>query len=120
LPGNNSRRTRIEHWRVAQQQAETAAASMMGLEQPYEKIPYFWTYHYGIRYEFFGQIPEKFDLFIDGDLEQPKFVAAYLSDGRCEAIFAANRESETEGILDGMEREGTPSLQTLKAILNAY
>jgi NADPH-dependent 2,4-dienoyl-CoA reductase/sulfur reductase-like enzyme/nitrite reductase/ring-hydroxylating ferredoxin subunit len=119
LPGRNGKRARIEHWRVAQQQARTAAASMMGLEQPYERTPYFWTYHYGVRYEFFGQIPEKFDLFVDGDLEPPKFLAAYLSNGRCEAIFAANRESETASLLDGMEREGAPSLQTLKAILKA-
>ncbi len=119
LPGSNSQRTRVEHWRVAQQQAKTAAASMMGLEQPHEEIAYFWTYHYGVRYEFFGRIPEQFELFIDGDLEQPKFVAAYLADGRCEAIFAANRESETARLLDYMEREGSPSLQTLKAILKA-
>jgi apoptosis-inducing factor 3 len=33
LAGSNQR-VRIEHWRVAQQQAKTAAASMMGLEQP--------------------------------------------------------------------------------------
>ena len=90
-----------------------------GLEQPYEAIPYFWTYHYGVRYEFFGQIPEKFESFVDGDLEQPKFVAAYLADRRCDAIFAANRESETANLLDCMEREGPPSLQTLKTILKA-
>jgi hypothetical protein len=41
LPGSNSQRARIEHWRVAQQQAKTAAASMMGLEQPYEGILFF-------------------------------------------------------------------------------
>ena len=118
LPGNNGHRARIEHWRVAQQQAKTAAASMMGLHQPYEKIPYFWTYHYGIRYEFFGQIPEKFELFVDGDLKQSKFIAAYLADGRCDAIFAANRESQTASLLDYMQRERSPSLQTFKTILN--
>jgi apoptosis-inducing factor 3 len=117
LRGNNLHRTRIEHWRVAQQHAKTAAASMMGLQQPYEEIPYFWTYHYGVRYESFGQIPEQFELFVDGDLEQSKFVAAYLADGRCQAVFAANRERATASLLDCMKREGSPSLQTLKGIL---
>jgi apoptosis-inducing factor 3 len=119
LPGSNRQRTRVEHWRVAQQQAKTAAASMMGVEQPYEGILYFWTYHYGVRYEFFGQIPEHFELFVDGDLEQPKFVAGYLAEDRCDAIFAANRESETARLLDYMEREGSPSLQIFNAILKA-
>lgn len=118
LAGSNQR-VRIEHWRVAQQQAKTAAASMMGLEQPYEEIPYFWTYHYGVRYEFFGQIPQQMELFVDGDLEQPKFVAAYLADSQCTAFFAANRESETACLLDCMKREGPLSLEAFKAILKA-
>jgi apoptosis-inducing factor 3 len=119
LPGSDQR-VRIEHWRVAQQQAKTAAASMMGLEQPYEEIPYFWTYHYGVRYEFFGHIPQQMELVVDGDLAQPKFVAAYVAeDGRCTAFFAANRESETASLLDYIKREGPPSLQSLRAILKA-
>jgi len=56
---------------------------------------------------------------IEGDLEQPKFVAAYLADGKCHAFFAANRESETAMLFDSMQREGSPSLETFKAILNA-
>jgi apoptosis-inducing factor 3 len=119
LPGSNNRRARIEHWRVAQQQAKIAAANMMGLERAYEKVPYFWTYHCGVRYEFFGGIPAHRKLVIEGDLEEPKFVAAYVADGRCNAFFAANRESETASLLDYMQREGSPSLETFKAILNA-
>jgi len=118
LPGSNNQRARIEHWRVAQQQAKTAAANMMGLEHPYEKVPYFWTYHYGVRYEFFGRIPEHRKLLIEGDLEAPNFVAAYVANGRCDAFFAANRESETASLLDYMQRKGSPSMETFKAILN--
>ena len=119
LPNSNNRRARIEHWRVAQQQAKTAAAGMMDLERLYQGIPYFWTYHYGVRYEFFGTIPDRFELFIDGDLEEAKFVAAYVADNQCHGFFAANRESETAILLDSMRREGPPSLETLKAILKA-
>jgi apoptosis-inducing factor 3 len=117
LPGGKDQRARIEHWRVAQQQAKTAAASMMGLAQPYEAIPYFWTYHYGVRYEFFGWIPEHMELIIEGDLEQSEFVTAYVVEGKCHAFFAANRESETARLLDSMQREGLPSLATFKEIL---
>jgi apoptosis-inducing factor 3 len=117
LSGGNGQRTRIEHWRVAQQQAKTAAASMMRLEQPFEAIPYFWTYHYGVRYEFFGQISEGMELFVDGDLEQSKFIAAYLVGGQCEAFFAANREKETALLLDRMRVEGSPSFETFQEIL---
>ena len=116
---NTGRRTRIEHWRVAQEQARTAAASMMGLEQPYRGVPYFWTYHYGVRYEFFGQIPGQSELSIDGDVNQSKFIAAYLNKDRCEAVFAANRESETARIFDHMKHQGPPSIRIFQQILHA-
>jgi hypothetical protein len=44
-------------------------------------------------------------------------VVAYLADGKCTAFFAANRESETARLLDYMEREGSPSLEVFKAIM---
>lgn len=34
---------RIEHEDVARSQGETAARNMLGLEQPYETVPYFWS-----------------------------------------------------------------------------
>jgi NADPH-dependent 2,4-dienoyl-CoA reductase/sulfur reductase-like enzyme/nitrite reductase/ring-hydroxylating ferredoxin subunit len=115
---NSDRRRRIEHWRVAQEQARTAAANMMGLEKPYKGVPYFWTYHYGVRYEFFGQMPENHQLVIDGNLDEPKFVAAYVREGQCEAIFSANRESETAKLFDQMQWKGTTSLQAFHTIVN--
>jgi apoptosis-inducing factor 3 len=118
LPGNGPR-VRIEHWRVAQEQARTAAANMMGLEKTYRGVPYFWTYHYGVRYEFFGRLPDHSRLVIDGDLEEPKFVAAYVREGRCEAVFSANRECETAKLYDQMQGEGPPSLEAFHTVLGA-
>jgi NADPH-dependent 2,4-dienoyl-CoA reductase/sulfur reductase-like enzyme len=115
----NGRRARIEHWRVAQEQARTAAANMMGLEKTYSGVPYFWTYHYGIRYEFFGRMPDQSQLVIDGDLEEPRFVAAYVREGRCEAVFSANRECETAKLFDQMRSQGPLSLETFRSVLKA-
>ena len=72
FPLSGGRRTRIEHWRVAQQQAMVAASNMMGLEQPYQGVPYFWTYHYGTRFEFFGRMDDRAQLRIDGDPKQSR------------------------------------------------
>jgi NADPH-dependent 2,4-dienoyl-CoA reductase/sulfur reductase-like enzyme/nitrite reductase/ring-hydroxylating ferredoxin subunit len=116
---DNGRRVRIEHWRVAQEQARTAAANMMGLEKTYSGVPYFWTYHFSVRYEFFGRMPDRSQLVIDGDLEEPKFLAAYVREGRCEAVFSANRERETAKLFDQMQGEGPPSLEDFHAIASA-
>ena len=43
---------------------------MMGLEKKYSGVPYYWTYHHGVRYEFFGQKPDHSQLVIDGDLQE--------------------------------------------------
>jgi apoptosis-inducing factor 3 len=115
---DTGRRVRIEHWRVAQEQARTAAANMMGLEKAYRGVPYFWTFHYGVRYEFFGQMPDHSQLVIEGDVEEPKFVAAYVREGRCEAVFSANRECETAKLFDQMQGQGPPSLEAFHAVLS--
>jgi NADPH-dependent 2,4-dienoyl-CoA reductase/sulfur reductase-like enzyme/nitrite reductase/ring-hydroxylating ferredoxin subunit len=115
---NTNRRTRIEHWRVAQEQAKIAAANMMGLERSYKGVPYFWTYHYGVRYEFFGLVSDQNELLIDGDLREPKFITAYLREGRIEAIFAANRESETAKLFDQMQQTGLLTPDVFRRILH--
>jgi apoptosis-inducing factor 3 len=116
---DSGRRVRIEHWRVAQEQARTAAANMMGLGKTYSGVPYFWTYHYGVRYEFFGRLPEQSQLVIEGDLQESKFVAAYVREGRCQAVFSANRECETAKLFDQMQRDGPPSLEAFHTLLSA-
>ena len=91
---------------------------MMGLELSYKGVPYFWTYHYGVRYEFFGLVSDENELLIDGDLREPKFIAAYLREGRIEAIFAANRESETAKLFDQMQQTGSLTPDVFRKILH--
>lgn len=43
----NGQPQRIEHWRLAQQQARIAAANMLGADEHYLDVPYFWTWHFG-------------------------------------------------------------------------
>jgi hypothetical protein len=56
---------------------------------------------------------------IDGDLQEPKFVVAYVREGRCEAVFSANRECETAKLFDRMQGEGPPSLEAFHTVLSA-
>ena len=113
----SGRRTRIEHWRVAQEQARTAAANKWGWRRNIAAFPIFGlTLRHSVR---IGRLPDQSQLVIDGDLKEPTFVAAYVRDGRCEAIFSANRECETAKIFDLMQNEGPPSLETFHHVLSA-
>jgi len=93
---------RVEHWRVAQQHARIAAENMCGARHRYVGVPYFWTYHFGKRFEYLGHASEWDDIAIDGDLEQQQFVALYVKDDRVVAVLACEREAQTARLIDAM------------------
>jgi NADPH-dependent 2,4-dienoyl-CoA reductase/sulfur reductase-like enzyme/nitrite reductase/ring-hydroxylating ferredoxin subunit len=86
---------RIEHWRVAQQQARIAAHNMLGGNDRFEGVPFFWTYHYGNRFEYLGHATEWDEVVIEGDLRERRFVALLVARGQVAAVVACQRERAT-------------------------
>jgi NADPH-dependent 2,4-dienoyl-CoA reductase/sulfur reductase-like enzyme/nitrite reductase/ring-hydroxylating ferredoxin subunit len=95
---------RIEHWRVAQQHARIAAENMCGARHRYAGVPYFWTYHFGKRFEYLGHANEWDEIVIDGHLDQHQFVALYVKDEKVIAALACEREAQTARLIDAMAR----------------
>ena len=93
---------RIEHWRVAQQQARVAAHNMLGGSERYDGVPFFWTYHYGKRFEYLGHAESWDDVVIDGDLAGHSFVALLVREGQVAAVLACQRERETAFLAERM------------------
>jgi apoptosis-inducing factor 3 len=98
LYGNGSQ-TRVEHWRVAQQQGRVAALNMLGREVPYDAVPYFWTIHYLKRLDYIGYAPDWDDIVVDGDLEIPEFIAFFVKDGRVAAVAGWDRDADMARLL---------------------
>jgi NADPH-dependent 2,4-dienoyl-CoA reductase/sulfur reductase-like enzyme/nitrite reductase/ring-hydroxylating ferredoxin subunit len=111
----NQEPVRIEHWRVAQQHARIAAENMCGARNRYQGVPYFWTYHYGKRFEYLGHASEWDDIVIDGDLDQQQFVALYVKNGKVAAVLACEREAQTARLIDAMAH-GVSRDEALKII----
>ncbi|MCQ8277665.1 FAD-dependent oxidoreductase [Acetobacteraceae bacterium KSS8] len=86
--------TRIEHWRVAQQQGRAAAAAMLGLDAPFDETPLFWTLQHGKRIEVHGH-PRAFDrVEIDGDLEDMAFIGRQFRGETLVGLIGCGRDTE--------------------------
>lgn len=113
----HGRPTRIEHWRVAQQHARIAARNMLGGQEHYAGVPFFWTYHYGQRYEYLGHAEHWDQIVIDGDLDAGRFVALLVEGGQVAAAVACGREQATATLIERL-REALP-LEAAQRLLSA-
>ncbi len=91
----HGRRLRVEHWDVAFQQGKHAARAMMGREDPYEEVPYFfsdladWT-----SLEYVGPASEWDEVVWRGAADDGEFSAFYLSGGRVAAALSVGRSED--------------------------
>lgn len=77
-------RVRVEHWASALHQPRVAAASLLGGEQQYTKLPYFFTDQYELGMEYVGYAPNgSYDrVVVRGDLDDRRFIAFWLDSSR--------------------------------------
>ena len=107
--------TRIEHWRLAAQQGRIAAANMLEQKQRTDRIvPFFWSGQYDVKLRYVGHA-EKWDAIeIDGDLDEPKFLAYYLKGDRIMAVAGIDRDRDIATISELMRLEKMPDAAAVK------
>jgi len=88
------RRIRVEHWDNALKHGPAAARSMLGRDEPYEEIPWFWSDQYETNLQYAGHHTSWDELVVRGSLEGRSFVAFYCTDGRVLAAVAVNRGTD--------------------------
>jgi 3-phenylpropionate/trans-cinnamate dioxygenase ferredoxin reductase component len=85
------RRIRVEHWQNALNQGPAAAQNMLGKDEPYDDIPWFWSDQYDFNLQYTGFHTEWDELIVRGSMEERNFVAFYRKDERVLAAVAVNR-----------------------------
>ena len=85
------RHIRVEHWQNASKQGPAAAQNMLGENEPYGEIPYFWSDQYEHNLQYAGFHTEWDELVVRGSTEERSFVAFYRKGGRVLAAVAINR-----------------------------
>jgi 3-phenylpropionate/trans-cinnamate dioxygenase ferredoxin reductase subunit len=83
-------RVRVEHWANAKDQGTHVAGSLLGMDEPYQKSPYFFTDQYDLGMEYRGLADPSDELVVRGDLASRQFIAFWLRDGRLRAAMNVN------------------------------
>ncbi len=90
---------RVEHWVVAQRQGQTAARNMMGRQQRFDAVPFFWSQHYDAVVSYLGHAESFDDVQVDGSIAGKDCMLTYRRGGRVLAVASINRD------LDNLEAE---------------
>jgi 3-phenylpropionate/trans-cinnamate dioxygenase ferredoxin reductase subunit len=85
------RRIRVEHWENALKQGPAAARNMLGKDERYEDIPWFWSDQYDTNLQYAGFHTTWDELVVRGSFEERSFVTFYCTAGRVLAAVAVNR-----------------------------
>jgi 3-phenylpropionate/trans-cinnamate dioxygenase ferredoxin reductase component len=83
-------RIRVEHWANALNQGPAAARNMLGREESYERIPYFFSDQYDVGMEYSGYAPQWDRIVFRGDPASREFIAFWLKDERMLAGMNVN------------------------------
>ena len=91
----HGRRLRVEHWDVALQQGQAAAANMLGEDKDYDVVPYFfsdladWT-----SLEYVGPAEDPDEVVWRGDRDSGQFSVWYLKDGKVAGCLSVERSED--------------------------
>jgi 3-phenylpropionate/trans-cinnamate dioxygenase ferredoxin reductase subunit len=94
------RRIRVEHWDTAQHQGRAAARAMLGEDEPYTRMPYFFTDQYDMGMEYVGSVgPDGHDdMVVRGDDLVAGLTVLWARDGTVVAGMQSNDWDATDTI----------------------
>lgn len=100
------RSVRIEHWSVAQRQGRTAARNILGKEEAFRDVPFFWTEHFGTPIAYVGHADGWDEAATEGDCEGGGCATEFRKNGKRLALATVNRDKLSLQTEVEMEEEG--------------
>jgi apoptosis-inducing factor 3 len=94
---------RVEHWVVAERQGQVAAANMLGRDQPFTMVPFFWTKHFDLSIRYVGHAEKWDETHIEGNLAHRDGLVRFRRAGRDLAVATVERDKQSLGIEAEME-----------------
>ncbi|MFR9803905.1 NAD(P)/FAD-dependent oxidoreductase [Pseudonocardia sp. RS010] len=90
---------RLESFQNAQEQADVAAAAILGQEVPARDVPWFWSDQFEHNIQIAGMLDASVDVVIRGDRDGWDFSAFHVRDGVVRGVFAVNRGREVRAAM---------------------
>jgi NADPH-dependent 2,4-dienoyl-CoA reductase/sulfur reductase-like enzyme len=104
---------RVEHWVVAQRQGQVAARNILGANERFDAVPFFWSNHFDLMIHVVG-FPSGWDrIDLLGDLSKRDAVLAYRRGDRTLAVAAVGRDKtglEAELLMEQADDAGLARL----------
>ena len=99
---------RVEHWVVAERQGQTAARNMLGADERFDAVPFFWSQHYDVPINYVGHAEQWDEIAIDGSVAAKDCVVRYKSKGRVLAVASIYRDLDSLKAELAMEQALSP------------
>jgi apoptosis-inducing factor 3 len=95
---------RVEHWVVAERQGQTAALNMLGRQEKFAAVPFFWSRHYDTSIHYVGHADAWDQVAVEGDVAAGDCVLRFKRAGRVLAVASIARDLESLQAELDMER----------------
>jgi 3-phenylpropionate/trans-cinnamate dioxygenase ferredoxin reductase subunit len=86
---------RVEHWVEAERLGQHAARCMLGCDEPYREMPFFWTRQLGTSVRYIGWTEEWDETVWRGTPEDEEFLAGFYQDGVLRAAAGVGMAVDT-------------------------
>ena len=98
---------RVEHWAVAQRQGQVAARNMLGYGERYAAVPFFWSQHYDVSFNYVGHAENWERIELQGDPSKLDCAVTYFQGTRALALATLWRDRQSLECEARMERQAT-------------
>lgn len=106
---HTGQRIRVEHWVVAQRMGQTAARNILGADERFDMVPFFWSAHYDMSINYVGHAEHWDNLDVEGSASAHDVAVRFDLEGRRQAVATIFRDQESLEAEMTMEREQSPS-----------
>jgi NADPH-dependent 2,4-dienoyl-CoA reductase/sulfur reductase-like enzyme len=97
-------RIRVEHWVVGERMGQTAARNILGHNEQFDAVPFFWSQHYDVPIVYVGHAAAWDRVVVDGDPDARDCAATYYLKDRALATATIYRDTQSLSTELEMER----------------